>query len=69
MTDREIPEDVFRSEFGGQHLQQAMYARRGRRASGLAIGGLIVILLGPVVLLGAGVVIATLVHCEWGMRC
>ena len=69
MSDREIPEDVFRRDFGGEDLQHAMSERRSERASRLAAGGVLAILLAPAVLVGIGVVIATLKYCDWGMRC
>jgi hypothetical protein len=69
MSDREIPEDVFRRDFGGEDLQIAMSERRSERASRLAAGGVLAILLAPVVMVGIGVAVATLKYCDWGMRC
>ncbi len=69
MSDREIPEEVFRRDFGGEDLQQAMYERRTERANWLAAGGLVAILLAPVVMVSVGVFLVTLKYCYWGLRC
>ena len=69
MSDREIPEEVFRRDFGGEDLHQAMSERRSERANWLPAGGLVAILLAPVVMVSVGVILVTLKYCYWGLRC
>ena len=66
--ETEIPEEMFRKDYGGGELRQAMDERRREKATGLAANGLLFLLLGPAVLAAIAVAIGGLMYFNGNIR-
>lgn len=60
--DTEIPEELFRKEFGGDRLRREMEERRRDKATGLAASGLLLLILAPLVLAAIAGIIASMMY-------
>ncbi|MFM9941932.1 MAG: hypothetical protein ACKVP7_20815 [Hyphomicrobiaceae bacterium] len=60
--DTEIPEDLFRKDFGGGEIRRAMEDKRREKANIMAAGGAIMLLLIPVALAAFAAIIATIMY-------
>ena len=67
-NDKEIPEDLFRKEYGGDDFQRARDARRREQRTGLAANGLLFLLLGPAVLAAIAAAIGSIMYFNGNIR-
>ena len=67
--DKEIPEELFRKDFGGSEFEKRREERRSEKIVELTANGLLIAVLGPAVLAAIAVVIAVIYYCKWGTTC
>lgn len=60
--DTEIPEELFRKDFGGGDIREAMEQKRRQKVNIMAAGGAIMLLLIPVALAAVAAIIATIMY-------
>ena len=65
----EIPEDVFRDEFGGRRLHSEMADQQRSNIRVLAMWGILIFLVGAPVLSVVAWGLIKMRHCAWGMLC
>ena len=69
-TDRrEIPEEVFRHDFGGSAFDAELAERRRTRTRVLALVGLLTLITAPMLLFVAGWALVKMRYCAWGLLC
>ena len=70
-NDKEIPEELFRKDFGGAEFERHREKRRSDRVVAMTFNGLLFALLGPLLLGCIAGVIAYVYYCGggWGSAC
>ena len=66
MSDKEIPEELFRKDFGGQEFEKRRDDQRSDKIVAITFNGLLIAILGPSVLGCIAAVIAYLYYCGGG---
>ncbi len=67
--DKEIPEDLFRKDFGGSEFERRREERRSESIVALTANGLLFAILGPTLLAIISAFIAYVHYCKWGTLC
>ncbi len=67
--DREIPEDVFRKDFGGSRFEAERSTRLEGSQRQLLLGGLLVLLTLPAVLAAIAGGVTLFYYCRKGIGC
>ena len=68
-SEREIPEEVFRKEFGGEAIEATRQERMRGRQRELALGGLVLMLVGPAIAIAIGVWLVRSYYCGLFAAC
>ena len=66
MSEKEIPEEVFRKEFGGDEFEREREKIRSNKIVSMTFNGILFMLLGPPLLGCIAAVIAYVYYCNWG---
>ena len=66
MSDKEIPEELFRKDFGGKDFERRRDDQRSDKIVVITINGLLFAILGPAILAIIAAVIAYGYYCNWG---
>ena len=67
--DKEIPEELFRKDFGGEEFERKREERRSESIVALTANGLLFALIGPSLLAIISAAIAYVHYCNWGTLC
>ena len=67
--DKEIPEDLFRKDFGGADFERRREEQRSESIVALTANGLLFAIIGPSVIAIVAAFIAYLNYCKWGSMC